>query len=66
MIETIFETPRVLVREWSLQDIDSCFLLVANPIVGWVEARNPTIKRFCWVSRFVLPNLPSLLLVFIK
>lgn len=33
MTKTIFETPRVLVREWSLQDVDSCFLLAANPLV---------------------------------
>lgn len=33
MTKTIFETPHVSVREWSLQDVDSCFLLAANPLV---------------------------------
>ena len=33
MIKIIFETPRVSVREWSLQDVDSCFKLAANPLV---------------------------------
>lgn len=33
MADTVFETSRVLVREWSFQDVDSCFLLAANPAV---------------------------------
>ncbi|MDF5727626.1 MAG: GNAT family N-acetyltransferase [Rhizonema sp. PD38] len=33
MTLTIFETPHVSVREWSLQDVDSYFKLAANPLV---------------------------------
>lgn len=33
MTKSVFETPRVSVREWSLQDIDASFLLASNPLV---------------------------------